>query len=103
MATVTLVAIQADRSGTATLTGTRCWSIRRVWCPGPSPGTRRARPRHTDADLASVRAARRFFDSVGHDGRPDIFQLHVDTRPRRPVVRQGSDDPADGEVDPTVG
>ena len=58
---------------------------------------------YADADLASVRAARRFFDPVGHYSRPDIFQLHVDTRPRRPVVRQGSDDPADGDVDPTVG
>lgn len=71
--------------------------------PGAVTGHSESPPRHTDADLASVRAARRFFDSVGHDGRPDIFQLHVDTRPRRPVVRQGSDDPADGEVDPTVG
>jgi nitrilase len=57
---------------------------------------------YAEADLASVHAARRFFDPVGHYSRPDIFQLHVDTRPRVPVVRQDGDDPADEGVDPTV-
>jgi hypothetical protein len=33
-----------------------------------------------------VRAARRLFDPVGHYHRPDVFQLTVDTRQRRPVV-----------------
>jgi nitrilase len=41
---------------------------------------------YATVDLATVRAARRYFDPVGHYHRPDIFQLHVDTRPRRPVV-----------------
>jgi nitrilase len=39
-----------------------------------------------DIDLATVRAARRKFDPVGHYHRPDIFQLAVDIRPRIPVV-----------------
>ena len=33
-----------------------------------------------------MRAARRFFDPVGHYSRPDIFQLRVDTRARPAVV-----------------
>ena len=41
---------------------------------------------YADIDLAAVRAARRYFDPVGHYHRPDIFQLPVDTRPRPPVV-----------------
>ena len=43
---------------------------------------------YADIDLAAVRAARRYFDPVGHYHRPDIFQLHVDTRPRPSVVLQ---------------
>jgi nitrilase len=39
-----------------------------------------------DIDLAAVRAARRFFDPVGHYHRPDIFDLTVDTRPRPAVT-----------------
>jgi nitrilase len=35
-----------------------------------------------EVDLSIVRAARRYFDPVGHYNRPDIFQLSVDTRPR---------------------
>jgi nitrilase len=38
-----------------------------------------------EIDPAAVHAARRFFDPVGHYHRPDIFQLTVDTRPRRAV------------------
>ena len=41
---------------------------------------------YADVDLAAVRAARRFFDPVGHYNRPDVFQLSVDTRPRPAVV-----------------
>jgi nitrilase len=41
---------------------------------------------YADVDHAAVRAARRYFDPVGHYHRPDIFQLSVDTRPRTPVV-----------------
>ncbi len=43
---------------------------------------------YAEIDRAAVRAARRFFDPVGHYNRPDIFQLLVDTRPRPPVVRR---------------
>jgi nitrilase len=39
-----------------------------------------------DIDLAAVRAARRYFDPVGHYHRPDIFQLSVDTRSREPIT-----------------
>lgn len=46
---------------------------------------------YADIDLTAVRAARRFFDPVGHYHRPDIFQLSVDTRPRAAVIVQ---DPA---------
>ena len=46
-----------------------------------------------DVDLAVVRAARRYFDPVGHYSRPDIFRLSVDNRPRPPVVEaSGSGD-----------
>ena len=39
-----------------------------------------------DVDLSQVDASRRLFDPVGHYNRPDIFQLSVDTRRRRPVT-----------------
>ena len=39
-----------------------------------------------DLDQAEVRAARRYFDPVGHYHRPDVFQLTVDTRPRPTVT-----------------
>jgi nitrilase len=41
---------------------------------------------YAEFDPAAVRAARRLFDPTGHYHRPDIFQLHVDTRPRPAVV-----------------
>jgi nitrilase len=42
-----------------------------------------------EVDLATVHAARRLFDPVGHYHRPDVFQLSVDTRERRPVTLVG--------------
>jgi nitrilase len=53
-----------------------------------------------DIDLAVLRAARRYFDPVGHYHRPDIFQLLVDARPRPPVaVRDAvAEIPAPGPV-----
>jgi len=51
---------------------------------------------YADVDLAAVRAARRFFDPVGHYNRPGIFQLRVDTRSRPSVVLDRLTSAADG-------
>jgi nitrilase len=40
---------------------------------------------YADIDLEQVGIARRSLDVVGHYSRPDVFQLHVNTRPLRPV------------------
>ena len=37
-------------------------------------------------DLTRVTENRRLFDPAGHYHRPDVFQLTVDTRPRRAVT-----------------
>ena len=59
---------------------------------------------YADVDLAAVRAARQFFDPVGHYNRPDIFQLSVDTRPRPSVVqRHPSDTDTPPEAAPRLG
>ena len=47
---------------------------------------------YADVELAAVRAARRYFDPVGHYSRPDIFQLRVDTRSRPAVVLDHTSD-----------
>jgi nitrilase len=39
-----------------------------------------------EVDLTRVAETRRQFDPVGHYHRPDVFQLTVDTRPRRAVT-----------------
>ena len=39
-----------------------------------------------EIDIARVGMARRNLDVVGHYARPDLFQLHVNTRPAQPVV-----------------
>jgi len=44
-----------------------------------------------DVDVARVREERHNFDPVGHYGRPDVFQLHVDRR--RLSVAELSEDP----------
>lgn len=49
---------------------------------------------YADIDLSQVAVARRNLDTVGHYSRPDLFTLHVNTRPMRPVEihdRQDSD------------
>jgi nitrilase len=40
---------------------------------------------YAELDLERVGMARRSLDTVGHYARPDLFQLHVDTRPRKPL------------------
>jgi len=46
---------------------------------------------YADLDVAAVQEHRRMFDPVGHYARPDVFRLHVDTRPKSPVVFDGHD------------
>ena len=41
---------------------------------------------YCDVDPAKVGIARRALDVTGHYSRPDIFQLHVNTKPQSPVV-----------------
>jgi nitrilase len=48
---------------------------------------------YADIDLERVGMARRSLDVVGHYSRPDIFQLHVNTRPLRPVEFGAPADP----------
>jgi nitrilase len=40
---------------------------------------------YADIDLERIGLARRSLDVVGHYSRPDLFQLHVNTGPLRPV------------------
>jgi len=50
--------------------------------------------RLSNIDLSQVAVAKRNLDTVGHYSRPDLFTLHVNTRPMRPVEfhdRQDSD------------
>lgn len=42
-------------------------------------------------DLTQVAAARRFMDPTGHDNRPDVFQLLVDTTSRQATTVIGGD------------
>jgi nitrilase len=51
-----------------------------------------------DLDLDLVRTGRRLFDPVGHYNRPDVFRLHVDTRPRPAVVIESGGNAEPGDV-----
>jgi nitrilase len=42
-----------------------------------------------DIDLNDIKRGKFDFDPVGHYSRPDIFQLHVDARPKKPVWLEG--------------
>ena len=46
---------------------------------------------YAEVDLEAVRDSRREFDVVGHYARPDIFELHVDERAKKPVTTQNTD------------
>jgi nitrilase len=48
---------------------------------------------YADIDLERVGVARRSLDTVGHYSRPDIFRLHVNTEPLRPVEFSASPGP----------
>ncbi len=52
-----------------------------------------------EIDLDDIARGKYDFDVVGHYARPDLFQLHVNTRPARPVVahRGGEPDPFSSE------
>ena len=39
-----------------------------------------------EIDLGQIIQGKYDLDVVGHYARPDIFQLHVDERPKRPVT-----------------
>ena len=52
-----------------------------------------------DIDRAQIIRGKFDLDVVGHYARPDIFQLHVDERPKQPVTSHGPDAAADREPD----
>ena len=49
-----------------------------------------------EIDRAQIVRAKYDLDVVGHYARPDIFQLLVDERPKRPVTLRGHDEEATG-------
>ena len=46
-----------------------------------------------DLDLDEIPRAKFDFDVVGHYARPDVFTLHVNEQPMKPVVFAGRDEP----------
>ena len=51
-------------------------------------------------DLAQTIRGKFDLDVVGHYARPDIFQLHVDERPKQPVTTQPSE--ATSQTEPST-
>ncbi len=58
------------------------------------PLTREKGILYAEIDPEAARRARRTLDVAGHYGRPDIFRLEVDRRPRPPVAFRDSGEPA---------
>jgi nitrilase len=50
-----------------------------------------------EIDRAQIVRGKYDLDVVGHYARPDIFQLHVDERPKQPVTTQTADAAPEGE------
>jgi nitrilase len=50
------------------------------------PVTDREEIVYAEVDTDQVLRQRQLFDPVGHYARPDVFTLHVDTRPRTAVT-----------------
>jgi nitrilase len=46
-----------------------------------------------DLDLADIARGKYDLDVVGHYARPDVFRLHVNERPARPVVPEREEPP----------
>jgi nitrilase len=55
-----------------------------------------------EIDLRQIVRGKYDFDVVGHYARPDIFQLHVDERPRRAVTTTNDASSAAVEFEPTA-
>jgi nitrilase len=51
-----------------------------------------------EIDRAQIVRGKYDLDVVGHYARPDIFQLHVDERPKRPVTTERADAVAPDEI-----
>lgn len=49
-----------------------------------------------EIDRSQIARGKYDLDVVGHYARPDVFQLVVDERPRRPVTLAGQNEPASG-------
>jgi nitrilase len=54
---------------------------------------------YAEVDLAEITRGHLDMDAVGHYSRPDVFELHVDTRRHSPVVFADSD----ATANPTTG
>jgi len=55
-----------------------------------------------EIDLGQIIRGKYDFDVVGHYSRPDIFQLHVDERPKRPVTTTNDTSAAAVEFESTA-
>jgi len=58
------------------------------------PLTREKGILYAEIDPEAARRARRTLDVAGHYGRPDLFRLEIDRRPKPPAIFRDSADPA---------